>query len=47
MHLVLRGVPGQNLKMPPGRHNTQAQPNPRFCGGPENWNRTQRRARSI
>ena len=25
----------------------QAQPNPRFCGGPENWNRTQRRARSI
>ena len=25
----------------------QAQPNPRFCGRPENWNRTQRRARSI
>ena len=30
-----------------GRHKTQTQPNPRFCGGPENWNRTQRRARSI
>ena len=30
-----------------GKTHTQAQPNPRFCGGPENWNRTQRRARSI
>nr|CAI9689217.1 unnamed protein product [Rangifer tarandus platyrhynchus] len=30
-----------------GRHKTQVQPNPRFCGVPENWNRTQRRARSI
>ena len=30
-----------------GRHKTQAQSNPRFCGGPENWNCTQRRARSI
>ena len=30
-----------------GRHNTQVQSNPRFCGGLENWNRTQRRARSI
>ena len=29
------------------RHKTQAQPNPRFCGGPKNWNRTQRRACSI
>ena len=31
----------------PGRHKTQAQPNPRFCGGPKNWNRTQRRAHSM
>ena len=23
-----------------GRHNTQAQPNLRFCGVPENWNCT-------
>ena len=30
-----------------GRHKTQAQLNPHFCGRPENWNRTQRRARSI
>ena len=30
-----------------GRHKTQGQPNPRFCGVPENWNRTQHRARSI
>ena len=30
-----------------GRHKTQVQRNPRCCGGPENWNRTQRRARSI
>ena len=30
-----------------GRHKTQAQPNPRCCGGPENWNCTQRRAHSI
>ncbi|CAM9919551.1 unnamed protein product [Rangifer tarandus platyrhynchus] len=30
-----------------GRHKTQAQPNLRFCGVPENWNRPQRRARSI
>ena len=30
-----------------GRPNTQVQPNPRFCGGPENWNRTERRDRSI
>ena len=30
-----------------GRHKTQVQPNPPFCGGPENRNRTQRRARSI
>ena len=30
-----------------GRHETQAQLNPRFCGGPENWNCTQRRALSI
>ena len=27
-----------------GRHKTQAQPNLRFCGGPENWNRPQCRA---
>ena len=27
-----------------GRYKTQAQPSPRFCGGPENWNRMQRRA---
>ena len=31
----------------PGRHKLQAQLNPRFCGVPENWNCTQRRARSI
>ena len=30
-----------------GRHKTQVQPNLRFCGGPENWNCTQRRALSI
>ena len=30
-----------------GRHKTQAQLNPRFPGGPENWNCTQHRARSI
>ena len=30
-----------------GRHKTQAQPSPRFCGVPENWNCTQRRARSL
>ena len=30
-----------------GRHKTQAQPNLRLCGGPENWNRTQLRARSL
>ena len=30
-----------------GRHKTQAQPNPHFYGVPENWNRTQHRARSI
>ena len=30
-----------------GRHKMQAQPSPRFCGEPENWNCTPRRARSI
>ena len=30
-----------------GRHKTQAQPSPRFCGAPEGWNRAQRRARSV
>ena len=30
-----------------GRHKTQAQLNPCFCGTPEGWNRAQRRARSI
>ena len=30
-----------------GRHKPQAQLNPRFCGGPKNWNRTQCRARSM
>ena len=30
-----------------GRHKTQAQSSLCFCGGPENWNRTQRRARSL
>ena len=30
-----------------GRHKTQAQPSLRFCGGPENWNRMQLRARSL
>ena len=30
-----------------GRHKTQAQLNPRFCGVPESRNCTQRRARSI
>ena len=30
-----------------GRHKTQAQSSPRFCGVPENWNCTQLRARSL
>ena len=30
-----------------GRHKTQAQPSPRFCGEPESWNHTQGGARSI
>ena len=30
-----------------GRHKMQAQPSPRFCGEPENWNRTQLKARSL
>ena len=30
-----------------GSHKRQAQPNPRFCGVPENWNCTQHRASSI
>ena len=31
----------------PVKTHMQAQPNPRCCRGHENWNRTQRRARSI
>ena len=31
----------------PGKTHSQVQPNPRCCGEHENWNRTQRRARSI
>ena len=38
------GCPGRSGR---GRHKMHAQPNPRCCGGPESWNRTQRRARSI
>ena len=30
-----------------GRHKTQARTSLRFCGVPENWNRTQFRARSL
>ena len=30
-----------------GSHKRQAQPNPHFCGGSENWNCTQHRACSI
>ena len=38
------GCPGRSGL---GRHKMQAQPNPRFCGVHENWNCTQRRARSA
>ena len=47
--LWLSGSPAAEGKGTRGwvRHKMQAQSNLRFCGVPENWNRTQRRARSI
>ena len=42
-----RQAPGCLSRSGWGRHKTQAQPNPRFCGVPKNWNRMQRRAHSL